>query len=229
MTITLSLDDGTQQSFTKNEISVGCGSDCDFTLPAIDGIRDHHAIIRRIADRYLIESCGEWLFHTMEHSDDRRLWIHSGDLINLASRGPTLRVEFHADPQPKPAALPVNEDVIAPKVSLRVPIPSKPAALPVEENIRSDVAFDPQPTTVDHPPSQRTSQRLRRKHPSELVCFAIEAAKLAAGSILGIVLSYYIMCRFIPDSALLKEIAKHLPASLQPEAIRNASPSNPER
>ncbi|MEZ6087406.1 MAG: hypothetical protein R3C05_05130 [Pirellulaceae bacterium] len=236
MTITLSLDDGTRQSFNRNEVRIGTGTDCDFAVPAIEGIRTQHAIIRRIAGRYLIESCGEWMLSKWQHSSDTRLWIQSGDLIDLASRGPTLRVDIDAavdHPQAAPAAFPASTTATVATTEKSSFVPLRPATSPSPKPpivkatpAKIDRADEPQaePARPDarirENGNEKISRRLRRRRRSQTLFFVVETVKLIAGGIVGIGLSYYIICHFVPDSVLLKIIAKELPASLQPEVIR---------
>ncbi|QDS90499.1 hypothetical protein EC9_47080 [Rosistilla ulvae] len=244
MAVELSLDNGQRQVFSQNEITIGCASRCDFVVPPLDGIYDTHAVIRRVANRWLIESSGPWQLFPAEAHPDTRHWLVAETAIDLATRGPTLHFRIDptavvaADRQPISAAQPPKPTPLqAPPqpIATSQPVPVRPSQRP-----KSPAEFDdhaaPHPDQHGRPfndpaegsrsghasaiPRLGRADTLRRRRSLGFMGFVAEAIKVVLGAAVGLSCSYYIMCRFLPDSALLQIIAAELPANLQPEVIR---------
>ncbi|WP_417744626.1 hypothetical protein [Rosistilla oblonga] len=244
MAVELSLDNGQRQVFAKNEVTVGCASRCDFVIPPLDGIYDTHAVIRRVANRWMIESSGPWQLFPAETPPDTRHWIESATAIDLAQRGPTLH--FRIDPtaavaaQPQPISA-VQSSQPSPLQPPTQPIAnSQPAPMRPSQRPTRPAEFDDQPPPRPNHQARSTgdpnegarpvpavasqqlgrASTLRRRQSPGFMSFVAEATKVVLGAAVGLSCSYYIMCRFLPDSPLLKIIASELPANLQPEVIR---------
>lgn len=236
MPVELTLDNGKRQQFVAPTITVGCANDCDFVVPAIDGIHDTHGLLRRVANRWMIESCGDWSLHVGQTAPDTRHWIESGSQIDLTPRGPTLHFcivpEFQQAAQQRRVIEQPLQKSTQHAVQHEVPhttLPREPAAartIPVRPSQRYS---EPTPaaaeisTPADQPavPQRRsTGTARRRRREAGILRIAMEITKVVLGAMVGIVCSYYLMCHFLPESMLLKSIAAELPASLQPEVIR---------
>jgi len=93
-------------------VLIGSGADCDLRLPAEEtAVRPQHAKIRKIADRWIIESQGDWLIRVEKDEPGRTAWLVAGDSIRLAPAGPTIVF------QPKDASSPTATSGTAKKAN----------------------------------------------------------------------------------------------------------------
>ncbi|QDV70798.1 hypothetical protein Poly24_45300 [Rosistilla carotiformis] len=173
MSVELSLDNGTRHVFAQGEIIIGCAANCNFIVPPIDGIHDQHAVIRRIANRWLIESCGPWTLTLGQTATDTRHWIHPGDQIDLALRGPTLH--FRAAP---PQLLAADRDAYL----QRQPQPTVPHSPPPRERQnrpqRPSESPAPQPPLLNwaFQPDGSATQTLPENSQSESTSIPVDTA-----------------------------------------------------
>ena len=61
MSVTVRLPSGENVASESSVVMIGSGADCDISLPTETAVRPQHAKIRKIADRWFIESQGDWL------------------------------------------------------------------------------------------------------------------------------------------------------------------------
>lgn len=122
-------------------IALGSDPSCTVCLPESSGAMPKHAVIRKIAGRWLIEvRDGEAIF--VGDSEPKRLfWLNSGDVIRLTEEGPAITFKT-SDEEPvslptpalRPAPADIMRDVILPADSdplIPVNKPRSSASIPV--------------------------------------------------------------------------------------------------
>jgi pSer/pThr/pTyr-binding forkhead associated (FHA) protein len=97
VSVLLQLPSGKTISLERQTILIGSGTDCDISLPSEVGLQRQHARIRRVADRWLVESQGDWRIRVNHSEPGRTAWLRPGDQIQLAPSGPTLVFQPTAD------------------------------------------------------------------------------------------------------------------------------------
>jgi hypothetical protein len=98
MSVTIRLPSGQDATAEATVVMIGSGAGCEISLPTETSVRPQHAKIRKIADRWFIESQGDWLLRVGAAEPGRSAWIVPGDSIRLAPSGPVIVF------QPKPIA-----------------------------------------------------------------------------------------------------------------------------
>lgn len=132
MTITIRLPSGERREFSQDRILIGRGVCCPICLPDAGHLQDEHAWLRKIADRWMVESRGDWLIRVGNESPARFGWLRTGDVIRLSQDGPELVFE------------PAHEDVVL--AGLETPAEEAPAQLmppPFPANVASTQAIPP--------------------------------------------------------------------------------------
>ena len=90
MTITVKLPGDQQVVLDKDHIVVGRGPDCDVRLPDEQGVQSRHAIINKLAGKWLIQSEGDWLLQVGGGVPGRKCWLKTNDIIHLTETGPDI-------------------------------------------------------------------------------------------------------------------------------------------
>ncbi|MFN0055064.1 MAG: hypothetical protein ACKV0T_23065 [Planctomycetales bacterium] len=183
---------GTRVQIEAEGVTIGSDSATGIAFPADPRLEPHHAVIRQVAGRWLIEAQGTRLFQIGSGVPTRMAWLSSGDCIKLSQEGPELIFSLSEPAQPvamrsepaKPVAIATGAipapAVPAPGLGTRTsPRPSSPAA----------------PVARDHPaafaasPSSKVTPTPRRRwdgvHP--LIWALCGAGFVAGGLLLGIV------------------------------------------
>jgi hypothetical protein len=123
MTITIKLPSGERREISQDRILIGRGAHCPICIPDAGNLQDEHARLRKVADRWMIESRGDWLIRVGNDAPSKFGWLKTGDVIRLSRDGPELVFE------------PAHEDVVlaglesaaeaAPNRALPPPLPTK--------------------------------------------------------------------------------------------------------
>jgi len=100
MPISFQLPDGQRQTLDVSHIVIGRSENCQIRLPDLS---PEHAKITRVANRWLLESMGDWLLMVGDQEPARKNWLKSGDVIKLSPKGPEIVFE------PTPVVAPVSE------------------------------------------------------------------------------------------------------------------------
>ena len=58
--------------------TIGTDPGCNIVLPAEQGVRPHHARIKNVANRWMIESDGDWPLQVGQDVPGRKLWLSPG-------------------------------------------------------------------------------------------------------------------------------------------------------
>jgi pSer/pThr/pTyr-binding forkhead associated (FHA) protein len=61
MAITVELSSGQRIVVESESATVGSDQSCDISLPDVKQLQPRHAQIRKVANKWMIESSGDWL------------------------------------------------------------------------------------------------------------------------------------------------------------------------
>jgi hypothetical protein len=88
MAFTIETPTGIRIRVDMDAALIGRDQSCQVAMPDEAGLQAIHAKIRRVADRWLIESLGEWQIQVGSAPPGRMSWLQSGDGIRLGEGGP---------------------------------------------------------------------------------------------------------------------------------------------
>ena len=80
MSITLQLPSGDIVSADRPQAVIGSDPTCDVVVV---GLQPQHATIRKIANRWMVESCGDWQIRVGDDAPGRKCWIEAGSPIHM--------------------------------------------------------------------------------------------------------------------------------------------------
>ncbi len=86
--------------FDQGSVLIGRGSACPIRLPDAAHLREDHARLRKVGDRWMVESRGDWTIRVGDDAPAKFGWLKVGDVIRLSQDGPELVFE------------PADEDVV---------------------------------------------------------------------------------------------------------------------
>jgi hypothetical protein len=102
MAITVELGFGQIITVQRDTATIGQDPGADIRIPDSPKIQPIHARIVKVANRWMIQSAGDWLLQVGDGVPGRKLWLNSGDLVHLSESGPYM--VFDPKPMaPKPA------------------------------------------------------------------------------------------------------------------------------
>ena len=90
MAITVELSSGQRIVVESESATVGSDQSCDISLPDVKQLQPRHAQIRKVANKWMIESSGDWLLQVGDGVPGRKCWLSPGDVIHLTESGPLL-------------------------------------------------------------------------------------------------------------------------------------------
>ncbi len=93
MPSTIVLPSGDTVCVDNEPLLIGRDAVCQVSLPHETALRPQHAKITRIANRWLIESLGDWLIQVGNAPPAHKNWLQPGDVIRLSEHGPTIVFE----------------------------------------------------------------------------------------------------------------------------------------
>ena len=133
MAITIELSIGQRITVQHDTATIGQDPASDICIPNSPQVQPAHARIVKVANKWMIQSAGDWLLQVGDGVPGRKLWLNPGDAINLSESGP--RIIFQPElVVPKPVVTPV-EPAPAPipgRVPLAEPVPPAPAPIPAQ-------------------------------------------------------------------------------------------------
>jgi hypothetical protein len=88
-----------------NTATLGRDASCALSMPQDDRIEPHHATIKKVAGRWLIESAGDWLIRVGDGPAGRKRWLKPGDVIHLTETGPEITFNLAEGNAPAPGGL----------------------------------------------------------------------------------------------------------------------------
>ena len=90
MTITDQVAFGESLEISRDRILIGRSSHCPICIPDAAQLQEEHACLRRIADRWIVESLGDWLIRVGNQAPAKFAWLKTADVIRLSQDGPEL-------------------------------------------------------------------------------------------------------------------------------------------
>lgn len=90
MAIRIQLSSGQNVEFDSPSATVGTDPSCDIVVPEQEGLHARHATIKRIVNRWMIESEGDWPLQVGQEVPGRKAWLEPGDVIRLTESGPSI-------------------------------------------------------------------------------------------------------------------------------------------
>jgi|LSQX01.2.fsa_nt_gb hypothetical protein len=96
MAIILQLSVGAAKKFGKDLVSIGREASCDLSMPQDERLQARHAVIHKVAGRWLIESAGDWSIRVGTGLAGRKCWLKPGDVIHLTETGPDVTFDVVA-------------------------------------------------------------------------------------------------------------------------------------
>jgi hypothetical protein len=141
MAIVLALPGRPPIEIESETITIGRESGSTVAFPGDDKISVHHAVIRKVAGRWLVEARESDFLQVGNAAPARVNWLSPGDVIRLAENGPEIIFQPQTKPlaKPTPIAAPVQpapRNTASPPTSVPIakPVPiapsSRPPALP---------------------------------------------------------------------------------------------------
>jgi hypothetical protein len=177
MAIALAVSGRPQLLIDSETITIGSDPANSVVLTGDDRIKPRHAVIRRVAGRWLVEAREGESFQVGSLEPARLHWLSPGDVIRLVPNGP--EITFQPPDEKPPAAASQFSPVTA-----TIPLPASPAPPPFRpsETIAPAPTHDPlfapltepiepppvprrQPAAERTPPAAAPPQRARRTKP----------------------------------------------------------------
>lgn len=148
MSMRLEIDGQAVIEFEEENIVLGSDPACTVPFPATAGLAPKHAVIRKIAGRWIVEVRGGDSIQVGDAEPTRMHWLSPGDIIRLTDSGPTVQFE-----PPQRATKPAGR-----RSSAEIPVQPKPAArrssaeIPVQpkhstRRSSAEIPVEPKPTT----------------------------------------------------------------------------------
>lgn len=127
MSIAIRLSSGFNKSFDKNHLAIGSDASCDVVLAEKNGVQPLHAHLRKIGDRWLLESAGEWPCDLSDSTKATKQWVLVGGSANIGSGD---RISISQATSSAPMQSPASGSSGAPTASIQHRISgTKPVAL----------------------------------------------------------------------------------------------------
>lgn len=183
MSIKLAVAGHPAIDISDETITLGSDPSCTVSVAESSGAMPKHAVIRKIAGRWLIEvRDGETIF--VGNSEPKRLfWLNSGDVIHLTEEGPAITFKTSDDdplPLPTPAASDIVRDVILPpdsNPSIPVKRPGSSASIPIPKPPSSGTIKIPNsPSSTIKTTKPPSSGTIRTRPPSSTTIRTVNPA-----------------------------------------------------
>ncbi len=175
MAVRLEIDEGFVVEFNDDTITIGSDPSCTIPYPPEGGVAPKHAVIRKIAGRWIVEVREADSIQVGDDEPTRMHWLNRGDVIRLTNDGPVITFEPEVTaakslPPLRTSAPPANPT--AARSTLRsastpTPTPPETDSLPLSKprpvfvpSLQDAVELDdlkPEPTTAK--PSKSSSAR----------------------------------------------------------------------
>lgn len=94
MAIMVQLPSGRTLVVESSAATIGSDPGCDVALPEDGQVQPRHARIKKVANRWMIESEGDWLIQVGNGVPGRKQWLKPNDTIRLTESGPC--IVFHS-------------------------------------------------------------------------------------------------------------------------------------
>ncbi|HEY4262261.1 MAG TPA: hypothetical protein VGM98_18985 [Schlesneria sp.] len=142
MSIRLEIDGQAVIEFEEENIVLGSDPACTVPFPPSSELAPKHAVIRKIAGRWIVEVRGGDSIRVGDAEPTRMHWLSPGDIIRMTDGGPTVQFEPPQRATKTAGRRSSTEIPIQPKPSARrssgeIPVQPKPANRPKSETIDS--------------------------------------------------------------------------------------------
>ncbi len=175
------LESGAVVEIDGNSAIIGRDPSCAIALPDDDRVETQHAMIKRVAGRWMVESQGEHLLRVGTSAPARVHWMQPGDTISLSNSGPQLIFNTATTDAAVMAQRDVTPIVNADSNSAHEP--AAPAETPSLESPQKPYAAKP-PLQSDPAP-----QTKRSNHPATWAIGGAVAVMLTACVTIGLLWS----------------------------------------
>jgi hypothetical protein len=143
MAITVELGIGQIITVQHDSATIGQDAASDIRIVNSPKIQPVHARIVKVANKWMIESAGDWLLQVGDGVPGRKLWLNPGDLVHLSESGPYM--VFEPKPTaPKPIVKPA-EPAPAPDQTAESTQPPIPPFLQPVGRVAAEKPKKPQP------------------------------------------------------------------------------------
>jgi len=142
MAITVELGIGQIITVQRDTATIELDPGADIRIPDSPKIQPIHARIVKVANKWMIQSAGDWLLQVGDGVPGRKLWLNSGDLVHLSESGPYM--VFDPKPiAPKPEVKPAEP---APAETADTDKPLVPPFLQSVDRAAAEKPKKPQPS-----------------------------------------------------------------------------------
>ena len=149
MAITVELGIGQIITVQHDSATIGQDPASDIRIVNSPKIQPVHARIVKVANKWMIESAGDWLLQVGDGVPGRKLWLNPGDLVHLSESGPYMVFE------PTPTA---------PKPILK---PAEPAQAPDQSAESNQPPIPPFLQPVERKAAEKPKKTQPSKQPDE--------------------------------------------------------------
>ncbi len=125
MAISLKLPSGSTVTADGPVVTIGSDPACEVSLPDEPGIHPRHASIKKIANKWMIQSEGDWNLQAGDGPAGRKCWLKSGDLIQLTESGTS--IVFNAVEEPTTPPIPSEGSAPCASEDEPPPLPQSPS------------------------------------------------------------------------------------------------------
>lgn len=87
MSILITVPSGRTIKSESSIVTIGSDPGCDVVLPNDGQVRPHHATIKMVVNRWMVESEGDWPIQVGSGVPGRKCWLKPGDEIHLTNSG----------------------------------------------------------------------------------------------------------------------------------------------
>jgi len=147
----IAMPSGERHNVEKSFIVIGSDPDCDIIFSEVSGLRGQHAIIRKVANRWLVESQGDWAIQVESMEPAKMCWVSPGNRIRLSPDGPRLVFE------------PSSDQVNPQKISMPLDVASLTAINP-EVQVAIEQKVDPEPVPIAPDARERSQSQMTEEN-----------------------------------------------------------------
>lgn len=163
MSIKLAVAGRPHINLSEENITLGSDPSCAVSFPESSGLMPKHAVIRKIAGRWLIEVREADAIFVGGPDPKRLFWLNPGDTVKLTENGPAITFQ-PLDDDPLPLPIPASKVVLPPDSSPSLPVtrPKSSAAIRVPKSPSSGtikVPKSPSSGTIRTVPPSSASMR----------------------------------------------------------------------
>ena len=156
MAITIQLPSGESLCFEGTTVLVGSDSSCDIQISDAE-LEPQHARLRKVANRWMVESQGDWPIQAGDSGPGRSCWFTVGDVIRLSPSGPDIVIQPESAAEQNASEIPATTPPPMPGGPSQsgnvADDPSGPPPMPTTQTVQSDPNGEPPPMPQESPAS----------------------------------------------------------------------------